>query len=411
MTNTVSLETPRHAIYLAVLVAALGYFVDIYDLLLFSIVRVKSLVAIGVAQSDLLSSGVYILNMQMVGMLIGGIIWGVLGDRIGRRSVLFGSIFLYSVANIANAFVHTVDTYALLRFVAGVGLAGELGAGITLVSEVMPAHTRGYGTSLVAVVGLCGAVVAAFVGDYFDWRNAYIVGGLLGLTLLMLRIGVHESGLFVGVKRRAVSRGNFLSFFLNWRRFTKYLAVVFVGLPLWYIVGILLSFAPELGKALGMTTLPSAGNAVKWGYLGGAIGNLLSGLLSQYLRSRKKAIAIFLVTSMAGIAGYYLLGGRSPATFYAACFWTMLASGYWALFVTVASEQFGTNVRATATTTAPNFVRGATPLMTLGFRAGIASLGVLGSAIAVGAVVFLIAFLCLAHLDETYGKDLNFVED
>jgi putative MFS transporter len=403
--------TPSARAYLAVVVAALGYFVDIYDLILFSIVRVSSLRGIGVAESELLGTGVFLLNMQMAGMLAGGIIWGVLGDRRGRLSVLFGSIFLYSIANIANGMVDTVGTYALLRFVAGIGLAGELGAGVTLVSEVLPKEIRGYGTTVVATVGILGAVVASLIGDTFSWRIAYFVGGGMGLALLVLRIGVAESGLFEQVRQQAVARGNFFMLFRPASRAIRYLSVIAIAVPIWYVVGVLVTFSPELGRALGMAVPPSASRAVMFCYVGLAIGDLSSGVLSQILRSRKQVVRIFLGLTALTIASYFLVAHRSLLIFYATCVALGFATGYWAVFVTIASEQFGTNIRATVTTTAPNFVRGAVVPLTWTFHAAGATLGIRFSAIAVGVATLLVALIALRGLDETYGKDLGFLEE
>jgi putative MFS transporter len=397
--------------HIPILVAALGYFVDIYDLILFSVIRVPSLTALGLQGDALLESGVLLLNMQMAGMLVGGIAWGVMGDRRGRLSVLFGSILLYSLANIANAFVQDVATYAALRFVAGVGLAGELGAGITLVSEILPREVRGYGTTIVASVGVMGAVVAVLVGDYFDWRVAYVVGGVMGLALLILRIGVFESGLFEGLRQTTVSRGNFFALFASAARARRYLSVVLVGLPIWYVVGILITFAPELGAAVGVSPPPRAARAVLFAYLGLTAGDLASGLLSQFMRSRKRALAIFIGLTSSGVLLYFAPFSKSLPVFYAICGGLGFATGYWAVFVTVASEQFGTNLRATATTTAPNFVRGAVVPVTLLFQALREPLGLAGSGFAVGALTLVGALLALAGLDETFGRDLDFVEE
>jgi predicted MFS family arabinose efflux permease len=397
--------------HIPILVAALGYFVDIYDLILFSVIRVPSLTALGLQGDALLESGVLLLNMQMAGMLVGGIAWGVMGDRRGRLSVLFGSILLYSLANIANAFVQDVATYAALRFVAGVGLAGELGAGITLVSEILPREVRGYGTTIVASVGVMGAVVAVLVGDYFDWRVAYVVGGVMGLALLILRIGVFESGLFEGLRQTTVSRGNFFALFASAARARRYLSVVLVGLPIWYVVGILITFAPELGAAVGVSPPPRAARAVLFAYLGLTAGDLASGLLSQFMRSRKRALAIFIALTSSGVLLYFAPFSKSLPVFYAICGGLGFATGYWAVFVTVASEQFGTNLRATATTTAPNFVRGAVVPVTLLFQALREPLGLAGSGFAVGALTLVVALLALAGLDETFGRDLDFVEE
>jgi len=401
----------RRRPYFVILVAALGYFVDIYDLILFSIVRVPSLTALGLSGEALLESGVLLLNMQMAGMLVGGIAWGVMGDRRGRLSVLFGSIVLYSVANLANAFVHDVSTYAALRFVAGLGLAGELGAGITLVSEILPREVRGYGTTIVASVGVTGAVVAVLVGDAFNWRIAYIVGGVMGLALLVLRIGVFESGLFEGVKQTTVARGNFFALFANPARTRRYLSVVLVGLPIWYVIGILVTFAPEIGPAVGVTPAPRAARAVLFAYLGLTAGDLTSGLLSQWMRSRKRALGLFLGMTTACVFLYFAPFAKSLELFYGICFALGVSIGYWAMFVTVASEQFGTNLRATATTTAPNFVRGAVVPVTLLFQALREPLGLSLAGLTVGVLTLTIAATALWGLDETFGRDLDFVED
>ena len=240
-------------ITLLILVASLGYFVDIYDLVLFSVIRVQSLKAIGVADDQMLTVGVKLINAQMIGMVIGGVIWGILGDKMGRFKVLFGSILMYSLANIANGFVTEVNTYAVIRFIAGVGLAGELGAGITLVAESMSKEKRGYGTMLVAAIGLMGAVVAGLVGDKFHWQTAYFIGGGMGLALLVLRLGVMESSMYKNIAHKNVSKGNILMLFNNWSRFKKYINCTLIALPTWFVVGILITFAPEFGKALGAT--------------------------------------------------------------------------------------------------------------------------------------------------------------
>ena len=396
---------------LAILVAALGYFVDIYDLILFSIVRVSSLRSLGVTEDQILGQGVLLLNMQMGGMLIGGIIWGILGDRRGRLSVLFGSIIMYSLANIANGLVSSVPQYAALRFVAGIGLAGELGAGITLVSEIMPVHTRGYGTMVVASVGILGAVVASLVGDAFDWRVAYLVGGGMGIALLVLRLGVAESGMFEGIRDAShVARGNFLSLLTSPKTRWKYARVVLIGGPIWYVIGILVTFSPEFGREMGMPTLPSAGRAILFAYVGLAIGDVSSGALSQIIRSRNRVVALFLTLTTIFIAAYFLVAHVSLTVFYTICLLLGIAAGYWAVFVTIAAEQFGTNIRATVTTTAPNFVRGSVVIMTLAFQALRQEFGIRGSAMVVGAVAIGMAYASLVGLEESYGKDLDYLE-
>ena len=395
-----------------VVVAALGYFVDIYDLILFSIVRVESLNALGItAKEAVTNQGLYLINMQMGGMLLGGILWGVLGDKRGRLSVLFGSILIYSLANLANGLVQTVEQYAWLRLIAGIGLAGELGAGITLVSETLPKEKRGYGTMIVATVGVSGAMLAYGVGQALGWRNAYFVGGGLGLALLALRVGVYESGMFEQTKKSDVPRGNFLALFTNAARLARYVKCLLIGVPLWFVVGILITLAPEFGAELGITGPVTAGLGVFWCYFGLVFGDFASGTLSQLLRSRNQALQVFLVFCAALVAVYlFAVRGASPTVFYAVCFVLGISVGFWALFVTVAAEQFGTNLRATVATTAPNFARGSVVLLVPLFQAMRGPLGIIGSAAVLGAGSLLIAFWAVSSLPESFDKDLDYVE-
>lgn len=394
-----------------VIVASLGYFVDIYDLLLFSIVRVPSLQSLGYEGDELKNVGLHLIDLQMWGMLIGGILWGVLGDKRGRLSVLFGSIFLYSAANIANGFVHTVEGYGWWRFIAGIGLAGELGAGITLVAETLPVHQRGIGTMIVAVVGLTGAIAAGLIAKFFDWRICYFIGGGLGLALLGLRIGVAESGMFEQAKSENVSRGNFFLLFTNFNRLVRYLRCVFIGFPTWFTIGILVTFSPEFAKALGVTETIHAGNAIMLAYGGLVAGDLTSGLLSQWLQSRKKVMFIFLMVSAICIFIYLNAFGVSANLFYGLCFALGFSNGFWVIFVTIAAEQFGTNLRATVATTVPNFARGSLVLITALFRFFETQTSTLNSAAVVGAICLSVALGFLFGMKETFHTDLNYVEE
>jgi putative MFS transporter len=394
-----------------VIVAALGYFVDIYDLLLFSIVRIASLKSLGVADDHLLSEGIFLINAQMVGLLVGGIIWGIMGDKRGRLSVLFGSILLYSLANIANGFVTTVDQYALLRFIAGIGLAGELGAGITLVSEVLPTRLRGYGSTIVASVGLLGAVVANFVAREFDWQVAYFIGGGLGLLLLITRVSVLESGIFLQVKQSTVERGNFLKLFTNSARLKRFMSCILIGLPIWFVIGILITFSHELAPIIGIEGQVVVGDAVMFSYLGLVAGDITSGILSQWFRSRKRIVLWFIMLTMSFILLYLFTPEKSTTMFYTNCFLLGFGVGYWALFVTIAAEQFGTNLRSTVATTVPNFIRGTVLPLTLAFEFFRPKLGVIYGALVVGLVTIAISLIALRSLSETFGKDLNFLEE
>lgn len=417
---------------LLILVAALGYFVDIYDLLLFGVVRNDSLNDIlhqqfGVTGEALANLNTYfgkvLLNWQMGGMLIGGIVWGIIGDKKGRLSVLFGSIILYSVANVLNGMITNTTAYSVLRFISGFGLAGELGAGITLVSEAMSKEKRGYGTMIVATVGVFGAVVAGYMGSKIKtwelaetvggaWRLSFYIGGAMGFVLLLLRIGVYESGLFKGIKEEKIPRGNILLLFNNKERLKKYFSIIFITVPVWYYIGTLVFFSPELSVALGLPKgAIKAGDAIMYAYMGITFGDFFSGLISQLIKSRKKTLAIFLVWTAIAVALYFLIGGNSVFTFYAVVTFGGVATGYWAVFMSTAAESFGTNIRATATTTAPNFVRGSTilisgllALVTLAFPGKLMAAGI------TGGIVLAAGFVALSGLKETFGKDLDYTE-
>ncbi|WP_421827746.1 MFS transporter [Larkinella sp.] len=403
---------------LPVIVAALGYFVDIYDLLLFGIVRVPSLKDLGLNDEQISRVGANILNWQMGGLLIGGILWGVLGDKRGRLSVLFGSIITYSIANIACGFIDRVtfmdptDYYAAMRFVAGVGLAGELGAGITLVSEVLPKQLRAIGTSLVAGVGLFGAVVAYFTVELFNWQNAFLIGGAMGIGLLLLRIGVIESGMFTQVsEQKHVQKGNFFAFFTNWERFSKYMKCIGIGLPTWFVIGILATFSNEFGLAFGIAEPVKPGLTIMWCYIGLAIGDLASGVISQGLKSRKQAVSLLMGFTLVVSLIYVYVAPKTVMGLYMYFLAMGFGIGYWAMFVTIGAEQFGTNLRATAATTVPNMVRGTVILMTSLYAYLKPSLDIVNAGVAVGIISFAIGFYSILTIPETHGKDLNYLEE
>jgi predicted MFS family arabinose efflux permease len=415
-TQMTSITAPRsdasHLFSAPVIVAALGYFVDIYDLLLFGIVRLPSLAALGLSDADISITGASILNWQMTGLLIGGILWGVLGDKKGRLSVLFGSIITYSLANIACGFVQDVTVYKLLRFIAGVGLAGELGAGITLVSEILPKHLRAIGTSLVAGIGLLGAVVAYFTVEYFDWRYAYFIGGGLGISLLLLRIGVFESGIFKDIKdQKHVEKGNFFALFNNKDRLVRYLKCIGIGLPTWFVIGILATFSNEFGKALGIAEPIKPGLSIMWCYVGLSMGDLASGFISHWLESRKKAVFYLMIFTLVFSCVYLFAGIKTVGLFYTVAALLGFGIGYWAMFVTIGAEQFGTNLRATAATTVPNMVRGTVVGMTTLFAIFKGSFSVIQAGALVGVICFAIGIFSILTIPETHGRDLDFLEE
>lgn len=407
-------EKLRILLSFPVIIAALGYFVDIYDLLLFGIVRIPSLESMGL---DADKVGTMIINYQMIGLVLGGIIWGVYGDKKGRLSVLFGSIIVYSLANIACGFLPQMNfadkgtIYAVLRFIAGIGLAGELGAGITLVSETLPKELRAIGTSIVAGFGVLGAVVAEFTVELAgSWTKAYIIGGLLGIALLVLRISVAESGIFKAVKEnKAIKRGNFFSFFSNKVLFMKYMRCVFMGIPIWYCMGILVFMANQFAPEMGIASI-NPGKAIMWAYIATSISDFSSGWFSHVLKSRKKAILYMLLLTLVGVIMMLFSGKKTENMYYFYCFWIGFGSGFWAMLVTVAAEQFGTNLRSTATTSVPNMIRGSVPIMLIGFDYLKQTRSVIISAAIVGAIAFALGIYATLTISETHNREMDFVE-
>ncbi len=409
-----------------VFVAALGYFVDIYDLVLFGTLRVQSLSDLGLSKDQIESVGQLLINIQMIGMLVGGFFWGILGDKRGRLSVLFGSILVYSLANIMNAFVTTELQYYIFRFLAGFGLAGELGAGITLVSEILKKEDRGWGTTLVATIGVSGAVFAGFVGNYFDgrfsflgyslnWQAGYIIGGLLGLVLLVLRFGVFESGMYELAKKDSNTLGDLKLLFGKKENLKKYIYCILAGLPIWYGVGILVFFCPELGEQMGLNRENIAiGTAIMFAYAGVTLGDFGSGLISQLIKSRTKVIKVFIFLTAIAVALFPIMGKISIPYLYFSCFLIGTFSGYWAVIITTSAEQFGTNIRATAATTVPNLIRGSLTPITLIYVfvfQDFFKLDKVSAAMWTGVVVFIIAFYAASQLKETFGKELNYYEE
>jgi MFS family permease len=394
-----------------VVVASLGYLVDMYDLFLFNIVRVPSLKSLGLADDQLLKTGIGLLNLQMAGMLIGGMFWGILGDKKGRLSVLFGSILIYSLANIGNGLVTSVEGYAVLRFLAGFGLAGELGVGVTLVVEILPKHIRGYGTTLVATMGVFGALLAFLIVHFFAWRVSYFIGGGLGLLLMVLRLQVFESGIFIQLKEANTRRGDLRMLFSNKTRILKYVTAIVMGAPIWFVVGILITLAPELGKAMQLDEPVEAGQAVLFVFAAQVAGNLVSGFFSQYLQSRKKVIFIFMGGSLLFALALLLAPIKHANEYYILCLCLGFCSGYWTLFITVAAELFGSNLRATVATTVPNFVRATIiPLSSL-FILLKNYTGTLQAALITALLTYTLGMVALLYLEETFKKDMNYIEE
>ena len=411
MTNSSTKTITQELLRIPVLVAALGYMVDMYDLFLFSIVRVPSLKSLNLSGESIMKNGIMLLNLQMAGLLIGGIVWGILGDKKGRLSVLFGSILIYSLANIANGFVTSIGAYAVLRFIAGFGLAGELGAGITLVTEILPNRIRGYGSTLVATMGVMGALLAYLVSYLFAWRASYFIGGGLGLLLLVLRMKVFESGIFMRLKETNVKRGDIRMLFNSKTRFIKYLTSIMIGMPIWFVIGILITFSPEFGQAIGLDAPIDAGKAVLFAFIGQVAGNIVSGSLSQYLQNRKKVILLFMLSSSVFVLIFFLVPIRNITLVYILCGCLGFCSGYWTLFITVAAELFGSNLRATVATTVPNFVRGTVIPLTSLFVLMKNYVGTIYSALIVGLLTYALAIVALNYLEETFKKDINYLEN
>lgn len=392
-----------------VLAAGLGFFVDAFDIFLFNIYRIPSLKELGLTGDELSNAGEWLLWMQMAGMMLGGILTGIIGDKRGRVSVLFGSIVLYSLANIANAFVDSVAAYAAIRFLAGLGLAGELGAGITLVGESMTKERRGYGTILVATLGAFGAVCAGLAGDVLHWRTAFAVAGGAGLLLLFFRVRSMESGMFKRAQQASTRHGSFRHLFSDGQRTWRYLACIAMGVPIWYSVGLLITLSPELAASFGVDTwsLPKAFTLFQVGICAGDLG---TGLLSQWLRTRRRVMLGGMVLAIAATALYF--GAfSSGAGSYPACFLMGLGCGYLSVFATATAEHFGTNLRVLVTATVTNFMRGSVTLMIpLHQLLKTTALGSAGALVLIGALVWSLALFSAWRLPETYGVDMDRVE-
>jgi len=412
-------ESPSHTsseiiaalIHPAVIVGALGYFVDIYDLVLFGVVRVPSLKDLGLTGDQLMSEGAWLINVQMAGMLVGGLVWGLLGDWRGRLSLLFGSIILYSLANLANGCVHDLTGYTACRFLAGFGLAGELGGGICLVTEILPRSLRGYGTMMVSAIGVLGAVAAGTMGLIFTWRYMYFLGGSLGLVLLFLRLAVSESGMYKSMA--GTNRPTFASQLILLaapKRLGRYLCCCFIGLPCWFVIGLVILFSPEFAKALGCPAPIVVGTAIAWAYGGIYLGDLASNLLSQFARSRKNVLLGFLIATFVLINVFFMMHEPVPATVYHVIFLVGITVGYWSVFVTIAAEHFGTNVRATVATTVPNFTRGSVIPITSLYQYLKPHFGGVPGALTVGYLCLAFAFLGWYGLRETFHDDLDYLE-
>jgi len=405
------MDKRRHGIFsLPVIVGALGFFVDVYDLLLYNIIRKPSLQSLGVTGNEVLTTGENILSIQMIGILLGGITWGIMGDKKGRKSVLFGSILLYSVAAILNGMVINTTQYTVCRLIAGFGLAGELGASITLTTEILPKEKRGIGAMIIAITGVFGTITAYFMNRWFhDWRLCYYIGGVMGLILLLLRVRFLESAMFNAVRRTAIARGNFLMFFTNRDRFFRYLRGVLIGLPIWYVIGILMTFSDNFAKKFGIDNIDPA-KAVMYQYVGLVFGDLGAGIISNLIKSRKKTLFLFYGVICIFIAVYFLYH-RDQTSFYVTCFGLGFGSGLSVLYITMAAEQFGTNLRATAAISIPNMVRGFVPLIILLFK-GLRT--VTGNYVAggwmTGIIIMIVAFIAAWFTHETFGKDMNFLE-
>jgi putative MFS transporter len=404
---------------LTILVASLGYFVDIYDLQLFNIVSKESLRGIGITDENLIKTYDYSLFLwQMSGIILGGLIWGVLGDKRGRKKILFGSILIYSLANIANAFVTNVEAYSIIRFITGIGLAGELGAAVTLINESMSKEKRGIGTMIIVTMGALGAVAAVGIHKLQftmlgleSWQMSYIIGGCLGLLLLFMRFQTFESEMFDKVEKQKVQRGNFFMLFKTKERALRYLSCIAIGLPVWFCVGLLIKFSDKFATVLEVEGAIDPTTCIIFCYLGLSGGDLISGFISQFLKSRKKIIFFYLGTTVIISLYFLLVHHHSVNTFYALAALLGATTGYWVLFVSNAAEQFGTNIRSTVASTVPNFVRGSTVPIVLTFKYIEPSFGVINSALLIGGVTIAIAAISLAYLPETFGKNLNFIEE
>lgn len=401
---------------LPVVVGALGFFVDVYDLLLFNIVRRSSFNDLGVSGEAMKTLGERIISWQMLGLTVGGIAWGMLGDKKGRKSVLFGSILLYSLATIANGFVTSVEQYTWLRFIAGLGLAGELGASITLTCELLPKEKRGIASAFIATCGIFGTTAAYYVHLLSDenWRLCYFIGGGMGIALLFLRVGVLDSRMYNLTKDKHVPMGNFFMLLNNRERFLRYLRCILIGVPVWYVIGVLITFSDEFAKSFGIEGFDQP-KALMLQYLALAAGDMIAGFVSNWIKSRKKTLYIYYAIIVVFMCAFFFLkGGGSAINMYLICMGLGFGSGLSVLYITMSAEQFGTNLRATAAISIPNLVRGFLPVILLVFqvlRHETVLNDYVTAAWVTGTLFIAIGIVSVVYSKESFGKDLNYLEE
>lgn len=397
-----------------VIVSGLGYLVDAYDMMIFSVVRTASLTDMGLSGDKLVEAGLQIMNLQMAGLLLGGLVWGMLGDKLGRMKVLFASIIMYSVANFGCGFAQGVADYGVWRFMAGFGLAGEAGAAITIVTESLPKTKRGLGVMLVVACAAMGPLLAGIVGELVEWRHAYMIGGVAGFALLFLRANVKESKVFEHVAHnKKVQRGNLLQFVTNWSLFKRYVCCVLVGVPVWYIIGIQTTLAPEFARSMGVVGAVAAGTALSFNFVGTIVGEILCATMAQVLQSRRQSLILWLLLTLGSVLGYYQLHDVTAQTFYFYCGFLGISIGYWVSLMAATAEQFGTNLRASATTSIPNFIRGSLIPMNMMFVYLHNKVGYSyeQTGLIIGGAVVAMALGALLFMPETFHNDMDFVEE
>lgn len=393
---------------LTVLVVALGYYVDAYDLLVMSAVRKPSLLSLGVPESETLNIGLSLLNYQLVGLMIGGVMWGVIADKYGRKKALFGSILIYSFANIANGYINSVNMYYWLRIIAGFGLAGELGVGISLITENVAKERRTISTAIVSFFGMLGASTGGWFGSIFEWQNCFLIGGFAGLLLLLLRLKVEESVMFNEIKDKNVSKGNIWMIIKNPKTLLTYFFCTLAGAASILFIGVFIQSTPELGKLFNLNI--TAGIALIWYYLGASVSEIIAGLLSKLLKERKAPIYIFYAISLLAITNFCVNVPNSPYFFYLNCLFLGFGLGWWSQLITLSAELFGINVRATAATSIPTFARAWNIPFSNIFKQNIPNLGIVNSAFGIGVIVVSLAIISITMVKETFENDANFIE-
>jgi MFS transporter, putative metabolite:H+ symporter len=381
-----------------------GYFIDIFDLVLFSTLRISSFEELKITDPTYWT--VVFFNLQMTGILVGGIFWGKMADIKGRSWSFMGTILVFSIANIINGLTSSLTVYGICRFIAGFGLAGEMGSGIALICEKVPDEKRSLYLGFVSSLGCIGAVLSGWLGDIVYWRYLFIGSGFAGILLTLLRKNLLEPDLFRKTATLNIPRGQWKTLFQSPPDLIRFILLIFLGIPMWYIIGILWSFSTEMTSTIGLNIFTS-GQAILWGYVGVWMGDMLMPFVSQFLKSRIFTIQICLIMMLLGVIYLFQFQPHSLLSFQLTHIFLGFTIGYWAVYATLCGESFGTNIRALTSTSLPSLIRFSSIPMMIIYQYG-RDENELNIALGMGLTVLCISMITTYFIKDTFQKDIDF---